>query len=151
MNAGIPSDLTLVYYASVDDAIAKIKQLGPGCFLARTDIKSVFRIIPLHPSHYHLLGIKWKNQHYFDKRFSVSCASSCGIFETFSTLLELVAKRQMGAKNVVHILDDFSLWKEHSISVVRLWLLSFHVVNRLGFLLQWKKLWVRFKYYHSVA
>ena len=32
------------------------------------------------------------------------------------------------------------LFKEHSINVVILWSLSFYVVNRLGFLLRWKKL-----------
>ena len=40
VNAGIPPDLTTVHYASVADAIAttKRRRLGPGCFLARTDI-----------------------------------------------------------------------------------------------------------------
>jgi hypothetical protein len=37
----------------VDDAIAIIKKLGRGCFLAKTDIKSAFRIIPIRPADYH--------------------------------------------------------------------------------------------------
>ena len=107
VNAGIPPDFTSVHYVSVDDAIAMIRRLGPGCFLARTDIKSAFRIIPLHSSHYHLFGIKWKNQYYFDKCLPMGCASSCRIFESFSTSLEWVAKNKLGAENVAHTLDDF--------------------------------------------
>ena len=63
VNGGIPPDFTSVHYASVHDAIAMIKRLARGCFLARTDIKSAFRITPLHASYYHLFGIKWKNQY----------------------------------------------------------------------------------------
>ena len=107
VNAGIPPDFTAVHYASVDDAIAMIKRLGPGCFLAKADIKSAFRIIPLHRSDYHLFGIKWRNQYYFDICLPMGCASSCRIFKTFSTSLEWVAKKKLGSENVAHILDDF--------------------------------------------
>ena len=44
---------------------AMIKQLGSGCFLAKTDIKSAFRIIPIKPSDYDLLGIFWQGQYYY--------------------------------------------------------------------------------------
>ena len=57
VNDGISSDYSAVNYACVDDAIAMIKLLGCGCFLAKTDIKSAFRIIPVWPSDYDLLGI----------------------------------------------------------------------------------------------
>ena len=44
--------------------------------------------------------------YYFDKRLPIGCASSCRIFETFSTSLEFVAKNKLGVENVAHILDD---------------------------------------------
>ena len=43
-----------------------IKLAGPGFFLAKTDIKNAFRIIPIHPRDYHLLGIKWNGSYYYD-------------------------------------------------------------------------------------
>ena len=55
VNDGIPDVETSVRYATVDDAIRLIKQAGPGCFLAKTDIKNAFRIIPINPADYHLL------------------------------------------------------------------------------------------------
>ena len=63
-----------VQYARVDDAVAMIKQLGSGCFLAKTDIKSAFRIIPINPSDYDLLGIFWQGQYYYDRAMPMGCA-----------------------------------------------------------------------------
>lgn len=50
VNDGIAQEHTSVQYARVDDVVAMIKQLGCGCFLAKTDIKSAFRIIPIRPA-----------------------------------------------------------------------------------------------------
>ena len=57
VNDGIPRELSSVRYATIDDAIKKISSLGAGCFLAKTDIKSAFRIIPLHHRDFDLLGL----------------------------------------------------------------------------------------------
>ena len=58
VNEGIPRELSSVHYATIDDAIKKITSLGAGCFLAKTDIKSAFRIIPLHPRDFGLLSFR---------------------------------------------------------------------------------------------
>ena len=76
-------------------------------FPGKSDIKSAFRIIPLHPSEYHLFGLHWDNKYLYDKCLAMGCASSCKIFETFSTDLEWVAKCKLGCNHVIHILDDF--------------------------------------------
>ena len=55
VNDAIAPEHASVQYARVDDAVAIIKQLGSGCFLAKTDIKSAFRILPIKPSDYDLL------------------------------------------------------------------------------------------------
>ena len=57
VNDGIAPEHTSVSYARVDDAVTMIKRLGRGSFLAKTDIKSAFRIIPIRPCDYDLLGI----------------------------------------------------------------------------------------------
>ena len=56
LNDGVSSEFTSVSYATVDDAICTIKTVGQGCFLAKTDIKNAFRIIPIRPQDYNLLG-----------------------------------------------------------------------------------------------
>ena len=88
VNDFIPEESSSVLYATINDAISILKKLGKGCFLAKTDIKSAFRIIPVHPLEYPLLGIKWDNQYYFDRCLAMGLKSSCAIFETFSSSLE---------------------------------------------------------------
>ncbi len=59
INYGISKEDFSLQYVTIDDAIKGIKRLGPGCFLAKTDIESAFRLIPIHPSDYELLGMYW--------------------------------------------------------------------------------------------
>ena len=47
VNESISSDHSSVCYATTQDAINHIKTFGPGCFLAKTDIKNAFQIIPV--------------------------------------------------------------------------------------------------------
>ena len=107
INDGIPTDCSTVQYASVDDAVKIIVELGTHCFLAKTDVKSAFRILPLNPSEYHLFGFSWQGLFYYDKCLAMGCASSCRIFETFSSALEWAARHKLGAPKATHILDDF--------------------------------------------
>ena len=107
VNYFIPSEKSTVHYASISDAIAMIKSIGRESYLSKTDIKSAFRIIPIHPDDYHLLGMKWNNSYFFHRCLPMGCSSSCAIFEAFSTSLEWLAKHFLGASGVLHILDDF--------------------------------------------
>ena len=107
VNDGIPRELASVHYATMDDAIKKISSLGAGCFLAKTDIKSAFRIIPLHPRDFDLLGLECEGKFYFDRCLPMGCLSLCNIFDTFSTALEWIATTKLQASAVIHILDDF--------------------------------------------
>ena len=107
VNDHIPQECSSVRYASISDAISAMKKEGAGCFLAKTDIKSAFRIVPIHPSDFPLLGMKLDNQYYFDVCLAMGLSSSCAIFEAFSTSLEWISLYRLGASNVLHILDDF--------------------------------------------
>ena len=107
VNAFIPEDCSSVHYASINDTISVIKRKGDGCFMAKTDVKSAFRIIPIHPNDFALLGLKWQNLYYFDRCLPMGCSSSCAIFEAFSTVLEWLAVHRLGGSGVLHILDDF--------------------------------------------
>lgn len=107
VNAGIDKAHSAVSYAGIADAVSVIKKLGTGCYMAKTDIKSAFRILPVHADDYALLGFSWKRKLYYDRCVAMGCASSCLTFETFSTALEWVARHKLGCTGVVHILDDF--------------------------------------------
>lgn len=107
INDFIPNELCSVSYTTVDDAIKQIKKLGKSCLLAKTDIASAFRILPVHPDDHELLGIQFNGDFYYDKCLPMGCSISCSIFETFSTALQWIACTKFGVPTMLHILDDF--------------------------------------------
>ena len=107
VNSGIPSEHSTVSYSTIGHAIKLIKRAGNGCFLAKTDIKNAFRIIPINPKDHHLLGMKWRGKYYYDRCMPMGCASSCRTFETLSTAVEWVACQKLNIKYILHLLDDF--------------------------------------------
>ncbi|KAL9967839.1 hypothetical protein ACROYT_G026137 [Oculina patagonica] len=107
VNNGIDSEHTRVCYATVDDAIKFIKLAGPGCFLAKTGIKNAFRIIPISPDDYNLLGMQWRGLYYYDRCMPMECSSSCLTFEIFSSAVEWIARMKFNIGHILHLLDDF--------------------------------------------
>ena len=76
-------------------------------FFGKTDIKDAFCIIPIQPSDYPLLGMKWNGLYYYDRCMPMGCSSSCKTFETFSLALEWLAKTKLQISSILHLLDDF--------------------------------------------
>ena len=107
LNEGISSDYTTVSYATVENAIDLIKLAGPNCFLAKTDVKNAFRLVPIRPEDYDLLGIYWQGKYYYDRCMPMGCSSSCKTFEMFSTALEWIAQNKLHIPYILHLLDDF--------------------------------------------
>jgi hypothetical protein len=58
-----------------------VQELGPHCKLFKSDIKSAYRLIPINPSDFELLGFCFKNKYYFNKALpfgaSISCVTFC--------------------------------------------------------------------------
>ena len=80
INFNISEENSTVQYANIQNAIEKIQQLGPNCFLAKSDIQSAFRLIPLSADDYPRLVFVFKNKYYFDRCLAHDCSSSCQIF-----------------------------------------------------------------------
>ena len=59
VNSCISKEDSAVTYETLDHFIRLLKQVGQGALVAKADIENAFRIIPVHPSHYPLLGIYW--------------------------------------------------------------------------------------------
>ena len=51
INSSISKEDYSLQYITVDNAIQGFLSLGQGCYAAKTDIESAFRLIPLRPSH----------------------------------------------------------------------------------------------------
>ena len=107
VNDSISSDHRSVCYATTQDAFHHIKTFGPGCFLAKTDIKNAFQIIPVRPQDYNLLGMRWRKAYFYDCYMPMGRSSSCKTFVTFSTALEWIATSQLSISHIIHFLNDF--------------------------------------------
>ncbi|XP_069592246.1 uncharacterized protein [Ranitomeya imitator] len=80
---------------------------GAGALMAKTDIESAFRLLPVHPESIPLLGCFWNGEFYLDRCLPMGCSISCSLFETFSTFLEWVVRDVSDVASVIHYLDDF--------------------------------------------
>ena len=107
INFHIPKDEYSLHYVTVDKAISIIKQLGPGTLLGKVDIEEAFRIIPVHPDDWHLLGMHWVGQYYYDKRLSMGGRSSPYIFDQLPIALEWICRNKYLIQFLLHLLDDF--------------------------------------------
>ena len=107
VNDHIPKEPYSLQYVRVDDAISILKSLGPGAYMAKTDLKSAFRIMPIHPDDWNLLGIYWQSRYYVDLYLPFGLRSSPFLFNQISDALEWILKNNYGLGHVIHILDDF--------------------------------------------
>lgn len=58
VNDFIPKEHSAVTYQTFDDFCNVLLSLPKGALMAKADIKSAFRILPIHPSDYNLLGFR---------------------------------------------------------------------------------------------
>lgn len=84
LNDDIDDSLCSVSYASFEDAIDKIRSVVHGALLAKADIKSAFRLLPIAPEAFNSLGFFFEGFYFFDKCLPMGCALSCSYFEEFS-------------------------------------------------------------------
>lgn len=107
VNSHIPDESAKVQYDTIQSVLELVKRFGKGCLMAKTDIEDAFRIIPLHPNCYKLLGICWEGVFYYDRCLPMGAKSSCRIFETFSCALQWVMCKIFQARGMSHMIEDF--------------------------------------------
>ena len=81
-------------------------QLGQGNLLAKIDIKSAFRLLPVHPADRHLLAMHWDHNLYIDTCLLFGLQAAPKLFNILADLLSWILTRQ-GIAPVLHYLDDF--------------------------------------------
>lgn len=87
VNEGINSEWTSLHYASIDEAVAIIQSLGVGCLMAKLDLKSAYRYIPVHPDDRLLLGTRWNNCIFLDAALPFGLASAPKIFSAVADFI----------------------------------------------------------------
>lgn len=105
VNDGIEPELCSMQYTSVDMAVARVLVQERGALLAKFDIESAYRVVPVHPEDRPLLGMAWKGQWYVDKVLPFGLRSAPKIFSAVADALQWLMVQQ--ALDVLHYLDDF--------------------------------------------
>ena len=114
VNQAIDPVLCSLSYITDDEVATAAMQLGRGALLAKTDIKSAYRLIPVHPSDRMLLGMQWKGTVYVNGMLPFGLRSVPKIFNAVADALEwCVAKK--GVDYIFHYLpsDGPSIIKYH--------------------------------------
>ena len=106
VNDGISKELCSLTYASVDDVVACVLKAGKGALLAKMDIKSAYRNIPVHPDDRPLLGMRWQDRVFVDKTLPFGLRSAPLIFSAVADVLQWIMQRR-GINDLFHYIDDF--------------------------------------------
>ena len=106
VNSSISRELCSMAYVTIDDAVRQLVSVGKGALMAKIDIKSAFRLVPVHPADRHLLGMEWNGQRYIDTCLPFGLRSSPRLFNMLADLLEWILYNK-GVTYVLHYLDDY--------------------------------------------
>lgn len=109
VNDSMPQELCSVTYASLDDVIRILWSCGLEALMTKTDIESAFRLLPIHPDDFCLLGFKFEGWFYLDRALPIGLSISCRVFEQFSSMLDWATRWCAGLSSTEHYLDDFLL------------------------------------------
>ena len=109
VNYFIEKDYFSLQYITIDNAIAAIQKFGPGCYMGKTDIESAFRLIPVHPNDWELLGMFWNGQYYFDKVPPFGLRSAPYIFNQLSDAIKWILLNRCSISFVCHIYSGATL------------------------------------------
>ena len=106
VNDAINPSLCSLSYISVEKVAKQAMSLGSGTLLAKIDIKSAYRLVPVHPSERKLLGMEWEGKLFVDGMLPFGLRSAPKIFTASADALEWRVAQQ-GVRYVFHYLDDF--------------------------------------------
>ena len=110
VNDGISDEACYVKYASFDEAVQCIARSGRSTLMAKADVKSAFRLLPVNPKDFDLLGLQMDGFFLVEKCMPMGASSAPALFETFSTFLEWAIKEKAQCDRVVHYADDFMVY-----------------------------------------
>ena len=123
-------EYTTVQYESLDIVIDLVRSCGHNSLVAKADIQDAFRLVPIRPQDYPLLGFTWNGMFYHDKVLPMGSAVSCQTFERFSRALQWILQTHFGVSKVTHLLDDFIFFGPCNESTCLTSLLSFEKLSQ---------------------
>jgi hypothetical protein len=117
INEHISAEESETVLQSFDDAVRLLAALPPvsaasaakPILLSKVDIKSAYRLVPVHPDDWPLLGMQWRGKYYYDNVLVFGLSSSCRHWERVATAAHWIAEHLFHLKLMVHYIDDYLL------------------------------------------
>ena len=107
INDYISDDESTVQFNNFDSAVNLVGHLGQGAFLSKLDVKSAFRICPVRPNDWNLLGFSCLGYFFVDLCLPFGLCSSVNRFTCMSDSLSLILPNNYGVQHCTHYLDDY--------------------------------------------
>ena len=107
INDGIDKAACTVQYTKFDVAVELVVKVGKAALMAKADVESAFRLLPIHPDDFCLLGMKIEDEYYVDKALPMGSSCSPAYFEKFSSFIEWVVRKESNSNKIIHYMDDF--------------------------------------------
>lgn len=105
VNDGINPAYCSLQYTSVERVAKAVFECGVGALMAKVDVKSAYRLIPVHPEDRHLLGMVWQGQLYIDAMLPFGLRSAPVIYTAVADAFEMILKAK-GVTGIDHYVDD---------------------------------------------
>ena len=106
VNDGICESLCSLSYVTVGDAAQAVVAKGRGALMAKVDVKSAYRNVPIHPHDRWLMGMLWEGSLFIDTALPFGLRSAPKIFTAVADAVEWIV-RQEGVDFTIHYLDDY--------------------------------------------
>ena len=94
-------------YPMVDSLAARLKVLGPGCYVGKKDLKKAYRQFLLDPRDIHLTGYCWKDQIYLDLALVMGARSAAYLCQRVTNAVSFIASQK--GVFVINYLDDLCM------------------------------------------
>ena len=106
MNDGIEVELCFLRYLHLDEVIEEIRGRDTSTLLAKMDIASAYRMVPVHPEDRLLLAIRWAGRLFYNTRLPFGLKSSPKIFTAVADAFQWVFQKQ-GVLWIGHYLNNY--------------------------------------------
>ena len=106
VNDGVDPELCSLTYTTVDHVAETAVSLGAGALMAKVDIESAYRLVPVHPDDRPLQAVQWQDQILIDPMLPFGLRSAPKIFNAVADALHWHLTR-CGIGHLYHYLDDF--------------------------------------------
>ena len=128
-------------YVTVEQAVSMIK---PNAYLAKIDLKSAYRHVPIHPSNYSATGLAWQFHgenhitYLYDSKLPFGASKSPEIFHRLTqAVTRMMAKR--GFHTILAYLDDFLIIGDSKYECELAYQELIQLLSELGLSINWEK------------